>query len=121
MSQRIIKEHLASYLDYKAEQLCQEIMAQNLPKEIAVKKQANLDTAEECIEEMKTCLRTESLSLQLASLSNKPISFNFFNQLTAQDIIPLISHGGLQAIAQRSPEQLIKIIDLASKSPPLAE
>ncbi|WED43557.1 hypothetical protein [Legionella cardiaca] len=81
----------------------------------------SFDTAENCVKEIKTALRTESIALQLATFdSDKKVAFKFFDELSMQDIIQLIDKGGLSAIARRVPMQFEKIIDLATQSKEVA-
>jgi hypothetical protein len=82
----------------------------------------SFDKAEDCVTEMKAFLRTESIALQLATLKeDKKMAFNFYDGLKPDAIIQLMQEDGLQVIAQRSPNQFKKIIDLAAKNTEVAK
>ncbi|STX52083.1 Uncharacterised protein [Legionella busanensis] len=74
----------------------------------------SFDTAEECVEEIKLCLKSEAVALELASFrATKPVKFDFFDKLNIPDIIQLLERGGLYVIAHHAPKQLQKIVELA--------
>ncbi|STX52101.1 Uncharacterised protein [Legionella busanensis] len=81
----------------------------------------SFDTEEQCVGEIKLCLRNEAVALQFVSFrADNQVKFDFFDKLNTAGIIQLIENGGLHIIARNAPAQLQKIIELAFKNPELA-
>ncbi|WP_419421378.1 hypothetical protein ACNVED_15050 (plasmid) [Legionella sp. D16C41] len=80
----------------------------------------SFDTTEACVEEIKLCLKSEAMALELASFrANTHVKFDLFDKLTIPDSIQLLERGGLNVIAHHAPQQLQKIVELAFNSPEL--